>query len=211
MKIKFMKIINYIKKYFRRFLKLEFIIICLLSVFIFPIIRPNIVWLSHIFFSKYIGQILWHEYISYFFASIVCLIIFGLITAIFSDISLWIKEYFKQKKIISSELEYKRLEGIYSFYILDLESWAKKNNLYNKISKNLWEELRIAKNNLNFRYTSYNRISLRYLLKRYRKINYFMKINTKIFKLLRNNKKKGIILRIRNILKEYIKIIYRKK
>lgn len=198
------KTINYIKKYFRRFLKVEFLIICLLSVFVFPTIRPNIVGFCHSFFSKYIGKIIWHEYIFFIFISIVCLIIFGLITAIFSDICLWIKEYFKEKKYISSDLEFKISKGVYSFYVLDLEYWARKNNLYDKVPENLWEKLRVAKSNLDFRYLSYKRISFRYLLKRYRKINYFMKINAKIFKLLRNNKSKSLLLKIVSKIGEYI-------
>lgn len=205
------KIINYIKKYFRRFLKVEFIIICLLSVFVFPIIRPNIVSFCHSFFSKYIGKNIFYEYIFFIFISIVCLIIFGLITAIFSDISLWIKECFKPKKDIYSDLEFKISKGVYSFYILDIEYWARKNNLYDKVPENLWEKLRVAKSNLDFRYLSYKRISFRYLLKRYRKINYFMLINAKIFKLLRNNKSKSIILKIVSKIGESISIINKRK
>ena len=210
MKIILINIISYTKKYFRRFLKVEFLIICLLSVFVFPIIRPNIIRYCNLFISKYIGQFIWYEYISYSFASIICFIIFGLVTAIFSDICLYIKKYFKQKNTIYSDLEFKS-KKVYSFYILDLESWAKDNKLYNKIPDNLWKELRIAKSNLNFKYISYNRISFIYLLKRYRKINNFMKINTKIFKLLRNkNNSNGIIFNIVKKVFSYINNIYRK-
>jgi hypothetical protein len=198
MKIKFIKIINYIKKYFKRFLKLEFVIICAFSIFLFPIIRPNIVWLWHIFFYKYIGEISGHKYIFFITVSLLCIILFGLITTIFSDT---FKEYLKQrrvkslklKEIISSDLKFKKSEEVFSIYFLDIESWAKKNNLHDKIPDYIWEDLRLAKQNLNFRFLSYNRISFLYLLKRYNKINYYMKVNTKIFKLLRNNKSKTMI------------------
>ena len=195
MKTNLMKIINYTKKYFRRFSKPEFIIICLLSVFIFPLIRPNIIWFCYTFLSKNIGDILWHEHMYYVFASIVCFVVFGLVTAISSDFCSWIKKFFWQKEAIYFNLEFKRYEGVFSFYIIDLESWAKKNNLHSKVPENLWEKLRTARSNLNFRFVSYNRISFKYLLKRYRKINHFMVINTKIFKLLRNNKSESIILK----------------
>jgi len=200
-----MKIINYIKKYFRRFLKPEFLIICLLSVFIFPLIRPSILWFCYYFLSKNIGEILWHEYIYYIFASIVCFIIFGLVTAISSDFCSWIKKkFFRQKEDIYSDLEFKKSYGVFSFYILDLESWAKKNNLYNKVPENLWEEFRIAKSNLDFRFLSFDRISFKHLLKRYRKIDHFMVINTKIFKLLRNNKSEGLLLKFFNKITNFI-------
>jgi hypothetical protein len=126
-KIKFIKIINYLIKYFRRFLKLEFVIICVFSIFVFPLIRPNIVLLWRIFFYKYIGEILGHKYIFYITSSLLCLILFGLIAIIFSDT---LREYFKQRrinsltlrKIISSELEFKKSEQVFSLYILDIES-----------------------------------------------------------------------------------------
>ena len=207
MKINLIMIIYYIKKYFRRFLKLEFLIICLLSVFIFPIIRPIIIGFVYLLFSKYISQSVWYEYMLYIFSSIVCLIVFGLITAIFSDMYLSIKEYFKQDNIKYSDIKLYKSKKVYTFFLLDLESWARDNNLYNKVPDNLWKELRVAKGNLDFKFISYNRISFRYLLKRYRKINYFMKINTKIFKLLRNNKSKSIIFKIVNRIGKFIKIM----
>jgi hypothetical protein len=203
-----MKIINFTKRYFKRFSKPEFIIICLLSVFVFPLIRPSIIWFCYFFLSKNIGEILWDEYIYYVLASIVCFVVFGLVTAILSDFCSWVKKFFRKKETIYSDLEFKKSDGIFSFYILDLESWAKKNNLHNKVPENLWEKLRVAKSNLDFRFVSYNRISFKYLLKRYRKINQFMVINTKIFKLLRNDKSESIIIKfIRKIGNSFISFI----
>jgi hypothetical protein len=92
-----------------------------------------------------------------------------------------------------------------------LESWAKDNDLYNKVPDNLWKELRAAKSNLDFKFISYNRIYFKYLLKRYRKINHFMNINTKILKILRNNTSKGVVLKTVYIIRKFISIIDRKK
>lgn len=117
-----MKMINYIKKYFKRIIKPEFLIICLLSILVFPIIRPYIVSVCNLLLFKCIGHVAYIDNVKHIFSIIVCLIVFGLAIAICTDIYLQLKKYYKQEKNIEQEELDKRSKEIYSFYIQDLES-----------------------------------------------------------------------------------------
>lgn len=203
-KIIFVKIKNYLTRCFSRFFKSQFWIFCILSLFVYPLFKSDIILWFELYFYKYIEEIPGHEIILYTFVSIISLIIFGLITTISNDIFLLIKKYFKAKKIKNLELKVNKPQH-FLFFIFNLESLAKENNLY-KVPENLWEVLRVAINNLNFKYIIYYRISFRHLLKIYRKIYFILYINAKIFKLLQNKNNNGI-LKKRNKRKKSIKIL----
>lgn len=218
MKMILMKIINYAKKYLKGLLKPRFIGICLFSAFVFPFIKSDILK----FFAKWLFKLKGHntDYDLIFngLPIIVGLILCNLIITMFTDIYRSVKESFKQEKSTEKSTEesnrkrlnYMGTKEVFTFHIHDLEVWARKNNLYDKVPETLWEELRVAKKACTFRYTIYEDIPLRPLLKRYRKINYFMNINTKIFMLLRNNKSNNILLKCYYKIKSFIAIKFRK-
>jgi cell division septal protein FtsQ len=142
MKNNIKKIIKYLKKYFSRFLIFEYIVSCILVVFIFSSIRPRILLISYEFLCKYIGKIPGHDYIYNIIISIVCLVLFGLITYILTDMCLEIKKYFKvkgneNKKEFDELYKKYRETKSYIIWLHDLEYLAKKTNLYNKVPENL--------------------------------------------------------------------------
>lgn len=191
-------IIDYLMEYFSRFLIFENVMSCILVVFLFSIIKPKFSSKCIDFLCKYIGKIPWHDYIYNIIVSIVCLVLFGLITFIFKKMCLEIKKYFKtkeneKKKEFDGLYKKYRETGAYIIWLHDLECLAKKNNLYNKVPENLWEEYRVAKRNLkkdfffslkkNKNFTSIDQ------LKEFDRIFHFMVISIKIYELMVNNKK----------------------
>lgn len=195
MKIIQINIINYAKKYTKQVLKLKFLMICLLSAFFFPLIKSNITWLCDKLLLNFKGQILYYEFIFNSLSLIVGFIMCHLIIYIFNDVYIWILKYFKLEKNNDKKLNSISSKEVYVFYMQDCEVWARKNNLYENVPENLWEELRIARKGLKINYTNCDIISFKYLLKRQRSIAYFMKINTRVLIFLENNKSNNIFLR----------------
>lgn len=201
-----MIIINYAIKYIKQILKMEFLMFCLLSAFLLPVIRFYVIKSSHTLLFKNLNPSWYLEYLEQALPLIFGVITCSIIVWVLKDIFRYIKKYFIAEKDINKELEYKKSKEVYSFYVHDLETWAKKNHFYNKVPEILWEEFRVAKKDLNMRYMSSKSISYKFLIKRYRRMNNFMKINTKILKLLRYNKSDNILFIHFFKFKNYIKI-----